>query len=314
MTMVLNESGGEVSLAASVESQNSWVSWGAVIAGAVSATAVSLLLTLLGSGLGLSVISPWSINNPSLTTIAASALIWLILVHWIGSAVGGFLAGRLRRGWDDLDRDEVLFRDTTHGFLTWGIAVLLVAALSGVAASAVLFTGVQAASNVASGAAQGAAQSATQNATAGGTTTVTDPNAYFVDVLFRPAPGTTAVTTTALPAGAAASSANADVRGEVGRIFVRDIAMDQFPAEDRAYLGDVVVARTGLPPDAAKMRVDSVIASLQDAKAKAKDAADKARKAAATASFGLVLALLVGAFIACVAAAFGGHLRDEPST
>jgi hypothetical protein len=307
MTMVLNESGGEVSLAAGIESQSSWVSWGAVIAGAVSATAVSLLLMLLGSGLGLSVISPWSVNNPSLTTVAASALIWLILVHWIGSAVGGFLAGRLRRGWDDLHRDEVLFRDTTHGFLTWGIAVLLVAALSGVAASAVLFTGVQAASTVAGGAAQGAAQSAAQNAT----TTTTDPNAYFVDVLFRPTPGTP--TATAVPAATAAASANADVRGEVGRIFVRDVAMDQFPAEDRAYLGDVVVARTGLPPDAAKMRVDSVIASLQDAKAKAKDAADKARKAAATASFGLVLALLVGAFIACVAAAFGGHLRDEPS-
>src|SRR4051812_29189103 len=153
MTMVLNEAGGEVSVGAGGASPRSAVSWGAVIAGAVGATAVSLVLTLLGSGLGLSVISPWSINNPSLTTVAASALIWLIIVHWIGSAAGGYLAGRLRGGWTGLHRDEVMFRDTTHGFLTWGIAVLLVAALSGIAASAVLFTGVQAASNVASGAA-----------------------------------------------------------------------------------------------------------------------------------------------------------------
>jgi len=311
MTMVLNEAGGEVSVGAGGASARSAVSWGAVIAGAVGATAVSLLLTLLGSGLGLSVISPWSINNPSLTTVAASALVWLIVVHWIGSAAGGYLAGRLRGGWTGLHRDEVVFRDTTHGFLTWGIAVLLVAGLSGIAASAVLFTGVNAASNVASGAAQGAAQGTALNATAS-TNTPTDPNAYFVDVLFRPAPGAAApAVATATPGGPATT--NADVRGEVGRIFVRDLAMDQVPAEDRAYLVDVVSTRTGLPREAATMRVDSVIASLQDAKVKAKDAADKARKAAATASFGLVLAMLIGAFVASVAAAFGGHQRDEPS-
>jgi len=313
MTMVLNEAGGEVSVGAGDASPRSAVSWGAVIAGAVGATAVSLLLTLLGSGLGLSVISPWSINNPSLTSVAASALIWLIIVHWIGSAAGGYLAGRLRGGWTGLHRDEVLFRDTTHGFLTWGIAVLLVAALSGIAASAVLFTGVQAASNVASGAAQGAAQGAALNATAGANTptAATDPNAYFVDVLFRPAPGAAApAAATAAPGNAAT---NADTRGEIGRILVRDLAMDQVPAEDRTYLVDVVSARTGLARDAAAMRVDSVIASLQDAKAKAKDAADKARKAAATASFGLVLAMVIGAFVASAAAALGGHQRDDPT-
>ena len=65
-------------------------------------------------------ISPWSVNNPSLTTIAASALIWLILVHWIGSAVGGFLAGRLRRGWDDLHRAFGI----TERFYDWFIPVI----------------------------------------------------------------------------------------------------------------------------------------------------------------------------------------------
>lgn len=302
MTMVFNESGGGVSLAASVETPASSVSWGAVIAGAVAASAVSLLLVLLGSGLGLSAISPWSVNNPSLTTIGVWTLIWLVVVHWIGSGVGGFLAGRLRTGWTGVERDEVLFRDTAHGFLTWAIAVLLVAALSGVAASAVLFTGVQAASTVASGAAQGAAQNPTAGTTP--TASLADPNAYFVDLLLRPAPGA--------PATAAAASSG-DVRAEVGRIFARDIVMDAFPADDRAYLTDVVVARTGLPPDAARMRVDNTLAALQDAKAKARDAADKARKAATTASFGLVLALLVGAFVASTAAALGGHMRDDVS-
>src|SRR3954469_1557851 len=144
MTMVLNESGGDVAIVAAEESNKSSVSWGAVIAGAVAAAAVSLLLMLLGSGLGLAVISPWSVGTASLTTIAASALIWLVIVHWVGSAVGGYIAGRLRTGWTGVHRDEVTFRDTAHGFLTWGISVLLVAVMSGLAASTVLFAGVQA--------------------------------------------------------------------------------------------------------------------------------------------------------------------------
>src|SRR6185436_1803350 len=101
MTMVLNEAGGDVAIVAD-DAKASAVSWGAV-----TAAAVSLLLLLLGSGLGLTVISPWSATNPSLTSIAATALIWLIVVHWIGSAVGGFLAGRLRASNAPPGADEV---------------------------------------------------------------------------------------------------------------------------------------------------------------------------------------------------------------
>lgn len=317
MTMVVNESGGDVAIVASEESNKSSVSWGAVIAGAVAAAAVSLLLMLLGSGLGLAVISPWSIGGASLTTIAASALIWVIFVHWIGSALGGYLAGRLRTGWTGVERDEVMFRDTAHGFLTWAIAVLMVATLSGLAASSVLFAGVQAASTVAGGVAQNTAPASSQGTTSGGgaTGSVADPMAYYVDLLFRPAVPAGAVTATPAPAGTAGAAVPvpAEVRGEAERILVQDLAATDFPANDRAYLTDLVASRTGLGQDAARMRVDSVIMALQDAKAKAKDAADKARKAAATAALGLVLALLVGAFVASVAAAYGGHLRDEPS-
>src|SRR5690242_14365220 len=117
MTMVLNESGGDVAIVAGDGASTPSVSWGAVIAGAVAAAAISLLLMLLGSGFGLTMISPWTATSASLTTIAASTLIWLIIVHWVGSGVGGYLAGRLRTGWTGLHRDEVTFRDTAHGFL-----------------------------------------------------------------------------------------------------------------------------------------------------------------------------------------------------
>jgi len=50
---------------------------------------------------------------------------------------------------------------------------------------------------------------------------------------------------------------------------------------------------------------------VKDAAARAREAADSARKAAASVSIFLALSLVVGAFIASVAAAYGGHLREQ---
>jgi hypothetical protein len=82
-------------------------------------------------------------------------------------------------------------------------------------------------------------------------------------------------------------------------------------AADRSYLGQLVSARTGRPAADAQQRVDDVLAQIDQAKAKAKEAADKARKAGITTSLLIVLSLIIGAFVASAAAAFGGHLRDE---
>jgi hypothetical protein len=46
-------------------------------------------------------------------------------------------------------------------------------------------------------------------------------------------------------------------------------------------------------------------------KAKAKETADKARKAGIATTLLMVLSLVVGAFVACAAAALGGRQRDE---
>jgi hypothetical protein len=48
-----------------------------------------------------------------------------------------------------------------------------------------------------------------------------------------------------------------------------------------------------------------------DAQLQRKAAADEARKAAAETAIFTALGMLIGAFIASVAAAIGGHLRDE---
>src|SRR6185369_3547189 len=171
-----------VDVSASTESSTPAVSWGPIIAGAFAASTLTLILMLLGSGLGLTMVSPWSGSGASLTTFAVSGAIWLIIVQWLSSAAGGYLAGRLRTKWVGVHTDEIYFRDTAHGFLAWALATLLVVGVLGSALSAVLGSGVQAASAVASGAAMGASAGASANAGSAENAT-----SYLVDSLFRPA-------------------------------------------------------------------------------------------------------------------------------
>jgi len=121
---------------ASVESSASAVEWAAIIGGALGAVGVSIILWTLGSGLGLASVSPWSFSNPSPTTFAIGAGIWLIITQWLASALGGYLTGRLRTKWVGIRTDEVFFRDTAHGFLAWALSTVIVAVFVSLAAAA----------------------------------------------------------------------------------------------------------------------------------------------------------------------------------
>ncbi|WP_376702214.1 hypothetical protein RQ479_19040 [Mesorhizobium sp. ISC25] len=289
-----------VDVSAPTESSSPAVSWGPIVAGAFAASTLTFILMLLGSGLGLSMVSPWSGSGASVTTFAVSTAVWLIVVQWLSSALGGYLAGRLRTKWVGIHTDEVFFRDTAHGFLAWALATLLVAGVLGTALSAAIGTGVQAASTVASGAAMGASAGAAANA---GSASTNDATSYFVDTLFRPAD----------PARLAAANPESDAAAtaQASRILIASAAAGEISADDKTYLSRLVAARTGLSEADATARVDAVIARAQDAKVKAQQAADTARKAGATFSLIGALSLVVGAFIASAAAALGGRQRDE---
>ena len=162
-------------------------------------------------------------------------------------------------------------------------------------------TGVQAASTVASGAAQGASAGAAANA--GGASGASDMSGYFVDSLLRPAD----------PARLAAPGAegNAEAAAQATRILAASAAAGQMSDEDKTYLSQLVAARTGLSEADATARVDAVLAKAEEAKVKAQETADAARKAGATFALLGALSLVIGAFIASVAAALGGSQRDE---
>ena len=279
------------------------VSWAPIIAGAFAASTLTLILMLVGSGLGLTLISPWSGESASATTFAVSSAIWLVIVQWLSSGLGGYLTGRLRTKWVGLHTDETFFRDTAHGFLAWALATMLVVFVLGSATSAAVGTGVKAVSSVASGAALGASAGATSGPEVG------DSNgmpSYFVDSLFRPTDPARLTAPGAEGDGAAAAQAS--------RILVASAAAGEMSPEDKTYLAQLVAARTGLSQADATARVDTVLARIEEAKVAAQKAADAARKAAATFALVGALSLIIGAFIASAAAALGGRQRDDLET
>ncbi|MBZ9883434.1 hypothetical protein LB535_13830 [Mesorhizobium sp. CA10] len=285
---------------AAIETSSSAVNWGPIVAGAFAAATLTLVLMLVGSGLGLTMMSPW--GSASLTTFAVSTAVWLVIVQWLSSALGGYIAGRLRTKWVNVHTDEVYFRDTAHGFLAWALATLLVATVLGTAISGIVGTGAQATTGLLSGAAAGAAS----QASSAQSPSASDLAGYFVDALFRPADNAAAATP---PAGTPQN--NADAAGQATRILAISAANGEMSANDKAYLARLVASRTGLPQADAQKRVDEVLASVEDAKNKAKAAADKARKASATTALVGALSLVIGAFIAAVAGVLGGRQRDE---
>jgi hypothetical protein len=282
----------EAGLAFNTSRPKSATSWGAIIAGALVAVAVSLILIALGTGLGFASVSPWADQGVSASTFSIAAVIWFIVMQWISSLLGGYITGRMRTRWIGTHVHEVFFRDTANGLVTWALATVVVASVLGSGLASGLAGGTKAVTSVASAGVQGAAHGAMTGGPSGNM-------GYGIDKLFRSAtPGT-------------ADASGADSRAEATRILANAVSSGGVPDADRTYLATLIASRTGVTQDDAQKRVDDLIAAANDAAAKAKAAADEARKDAAQVALYTALAMLIGAFIASAAAALGGHLRDE---
>jgi small-conductance mechanosensitive channel len=256
------------------EASSSAVTWGAVIAGAFVAAALALALLSLGTGIGLSAVSPWTNAGASAAAIGWAAIAWLIAMQLISSSVGGYVAGRLRTKWVNVHTHEVYFRDTAHGFLVWAVGLVITAAFL-----------TSAATSLVGGAGTAAVAAGSVEARDG-----VGANGYVIDTMLR-------------TNGTAPERDNGPVRGEMGLIFVNTLRAGAMPPADRAYLAQVVAARTGVTQTEAEKRVD-------EAYAQAKQSADAARKAVAHSMYWTFLALLIGAFCASFAATVGGRQRD----
>lgn len=246
--------------AGGAESARSAVNWAPVWAGAIVAIATTMILLALGSGLGFAAASPWPGAGASATSFAIGAGIWLIVMQWLSSFLGGYITGRLRTRWTGVHTHEVLFRDTAHGLLAWAVSSAIVGAV-----------------------ALSAMSSAAGTATSAAASSVTSAS----DTLLR----------STKPGG----GISGETRAEIGRLLAQGGTMS---ADDKSYLANQVAAQTGVTPQQAEQRVDQALTSIRDA-------ADKARKTTSALGFFTALSMLIGAFIASVAAAYGGHLRDQ---
>jgi hypothetical protein len=273
----------ERSLFTGNEASSSAVSWPAIFAGTFAAVALSIVLTSLGAGLGLTTISAWPNSGASATAFTISAGIGLIVVQWLSSALGGFITGRLRTKWTGIHTHEVFFRDTAHGFLSWALATIVGTVLLAAAASSIVGGGVRAASTVAGSAAEAATSGV---------------SGYAVDSLFR-------------SDRIDASASSQAVTAQASRILANGLRTGDVPPADRTYLAQLVAGKTDISQADAQKRVDDTIAATKEVELKARQAADAARKATATFAIFSALSLMIGAFIAGVAAAYGGNVRDE---
>jgi hypothetical protein len=207
----------------------SYVEWGAVAGGAVAALATALVLLNFGAAIGLASVSPFTSTTTGLKAVGVGAAFWFLLVTVWSFALGGYLAGRLRHRWNDATANEVEFRDSAHGLLVWGLAVLIGAVM---------------ASSGLTGVSKGLAS------VAGSLTSSSDPISATSDLLLR----------TDKPVQQVGAY---EVRAEISRLLARSMQAGELTAPDRTYLAQVVAARAGIPQAEAEKRVDDAIDALK---------------------------------------------------
>jgi hypothetical protein len=240
------------------------------------------MMLALGSGIGLGSFSPWSSHTVDTLRGATYAGLYLAVTAVIASALGGYITGRLRRLWHNTPSDEVVFRDTAHGLVTWAVATVATAALLGSATT-----------NLVGGAAKEAVRGAAESQSRAGAYPALTDRVFQYDRVKAPPAGATV----AFGRPFEADRATAD------RLLATAATRPLTPDEHQDLTG-IIVSRTGLPAADADRRATAL---ENDAKV----AADTARHVAMRLSFWTVAAMLLGALAACLAAWEGGMLRDR---
>lgn len=304
-------------LPAAAANSVSAVSWGAIFAGAAAAASLALMLLMLGAGLGLTSISPWENQGLAAGTVGIAAIAWLTFTQIVASGMGGYLAGRLRTKWVDTHTNEIYFRDTAHGFLTWAVALLVSAVLLTTTISSLIGGSAKIVGSVAGG----ATATAVNNAGEGSSMLSKSSMEYFTRSLFRASGSTPAGNSNA--SGNDAMAMNQPVPpkaespaqlAEVTGIFANSIYSGALPQDDLTYVAQLVSQNTGISQQEAEQRVQAVYdkaqANLKEAKDKAQQAADAARKTTSYVTLWSFISLLIGAFVASLCATYGGRQRD----
>jgi hypothetical protein len=259
----------EAELVAIADERRSFLQWTPIIAGAMSAAALSLILISFGAAIGLGVSSASPTWRDASAALALLSGLYLILQALVSFGVGGYLAGRLQAPFTRPAFEEAAERrDGLHGLIAWALTVLMGAAVAALLAA-----------------------SAVNRQTPGAApSNAAEPLlSYELDQLFR----------------SPRRAPNVDLRderAEAGRILLTSSSHTGVKPEDRTYLIQQVAATTGLSAPDAEKRVDSVIAD-------ARTAISRSRRSSIILAFSVAAALLLGAVVAWTAAVAGGRER-----
>jgi hypothetical protein len=128
------------------------ISWSAIFAGVAVTLGVSLLLALLGAGLGAGSINPMQESHP-FEGLGKASMLWLVISGIVSFFAGGWTAG-FGSGWVTTRGESAI-----HGFVTWAVASILTAALITGAAGSVLSGSAGLIGQTISGGARAASQS-----------------------------------------------------------------------------------------------------------------------------------------------------------
>jgi hypothetical protein len=280
---------------ASAKGDGSYVEWSAVFAGAVAASAISFVLLTAGTAIGLSLLSPDPAHSYG-KAAGSLAAFWALAVPILAFLIGGYIAGRMRGGWDGADADEVQFRDGIHGLLVWAVSIVIGGIIAALAATSAAHIGVDVGR---------AALPDRGTIVEAAVDTMFRPQVAAAQVQTSPERSPGATTGATAPARLAAPpSTPAEARSEIARALTVAVSDGKLNGSEKAYLAQLVSAQTGLPPADAEKRVDEAYAT-------AVSAVDKARKASVVAALATATALLLGLAAAWYAAQHGGRHRDN---
>ncbi len=253
------------------------VDWRAISLGTVAAAALAIVLIALSVGAALLRGAP-----PPVMALG----LWAAIVGLASAAVGGYLAGRLRKRASSVTTHEIEIHDRAHGLGVWALGV--------VTASIFLAT------------------------VAGGRGGLMIPNSgtrvdYLVDSLYRPlpavageAPGASSTGSAMAAAGTsqAGMQAAAAERAEVGRILRFGTARGQLGADERAYVARLVAIATDRTQGEAERVIDRVMTE-------ARQRTDTGRRARALLIVVLGVAAIAAAGTAVWGAILGGRHRVQ---
>ena len=254
------------------------LSWGSILAGVVIAVAVQLVLGILGTGIGLTMVDPVEGTTPGAAGFGIGAGIYWLITTVIALGAGGYAAARVAGVHERFDA-------LVHGLVVWGVTLiltlyLLTSAVGGIIGGA--FRTVGAVAGAAGTSIGAAAPKVAQIAGIDENDVRSEAAEYLSD-----APADPAQMTPEQAQKAVASELPALARG----------GNEAAQAESRIV--DIVAAQRKIPRAEAQAQVNRAKARFVQTKEQAvetaKTATDSAAGAAAGTSFILVLALLVGA-------------------